>query len=113
MGDQPDASGSKVCVEVRAGIDDFNAGDLQGTVSHFKKAVPLAKSQATGDDSTAKKNLLAAVEYYAGLAPADYPQASASSPDFAKYKVITLGQCATRGQESPQQGASQSPGIST
>ncbi len=75
-------------------------------------AEPLARDQARDESSPAADDLLEAVTYYAELAPADYPSASATSPDFATYKEITLGQCVPPGQE-PEPGPSESPGTST
>lgn len=109
---QPDASGTAACVEVRAGIDAFNRGDLTGTVAHFSKAVPLARAQA--DDSQGAADLVEAVEYYAALPPQRYPKAALRSPAFARYKTITLGQCvaaSTTPLQSPS--ASDSGGTST
>ena len=87
------AAGSPACVEVREGIKAFNAGDYPVTVAHFKVALPLARAQADVSGSSEADDLLEAVRYYARLAPADYPEAARSSPEFAKYKSITLGQC--------------------
>lgn len=92
----PAAAGT-ACDEVVAGIDAFNGGDFEGTVEHFKAAVPLAEAESKADPGPAADDLLEAVRYYADLAPADYTAASLSSPDFAKYKAITLGQCASDG----------------
>ncbi len=90
-----DPAEPSACAEVRAGIDDFNDRDYAGTVSHFEEAVPLAEEAAAADGSPAAADLLEAVEYYAALAPQDYPDAARTSPDFARYKAITLGQCAS------------------
>jgi hypothetical protein len=92
---------SKACEEVRTGIDAFNAGDYDATVEHFEAALPLAEDQ--DDGSAAAGDLVEAVRYYAELDAEAYLEASASSPEFAKYKAITLGQCvaATDGSESP------------
>ncbi len=90
-----DSGEPSACAEVRAGIDDFNTGDYEGTVDHFEDAVPLAEQAAAAEDSPAAADLLEAVEYYAALAPEDYPDAARTSPDFARYKAITLGQCAS------------------
>lgn len=92
--------GNTACDEVVAGIDDFNAGDFEGTVAHFEAAVPLAENEAEANPGQAADDLLEAVRYYADLAPDDYTQASVSSSEFAKYKAITLEQCASGG--SPQ-----------
>ncbi len=86
-------AGGQTCAEVRAGIDAFNQGDFQATVDHFRTAVPLAEALASADDSQLSRDLLEAVRYYADLAPDAYLRASLSSPDFARYKAITLGQC--------------------
>lgn len=82
---------SRACDEVRAGIDAFNDGDFAGTVEHFEDALPLAEEQ---DDGSARAGqLVDAVRYYAELEPGRYPEAARSSPDFARNKAITLGQC--------------------
>lgn len=106
---QPDASDTKACAEVRAGIDAFNATDYQGTVDRFRRAVPLARAQARSDPSRAADDLVAAVEYYAALPAEDYP-GSATSPEFAKYKAITLGQCMPLGGPSDD-GSSEPPTV--
>ena len=97
---EPDAS---ACDEVVLGIDAFNAGELDQTVAHFRKAVPLAEAEAASDGSQEAEALVDAVHYYAELPAEDYPEAAASSPDFARYKAITLGLCASDGPpaESP------------
>jgi hypothetical protein len=91
---------SEACEEVRTGIDAFNAGDYDGTVEHFEAALPLA--QERDDGSTMASDLIEAVRYYAALAPEVYPKASLSSPEFAKYKAITLGQCVPVGSDAPE-----------
>jgi hypothetical protein len=111
VGSQPDRSLTPACVEVRAGIDAFNAGDFDGTVQHFRTALPLARRQAAADSSASARDLLAAVRYYAELAPGDYLTSSATSPDFAKYKAITLGQCEGAGVQPV--APSESPGVTT
>ena len=96
--------GSTACDEVVRGIDAFNAGELDETVRHFELAVPLAESEADAADSRTADDLLEAVRYYADLPAEDYPEAAASSPEFARYKAITLGLCAPGppvGSESP------------
>jgi hypothetical protein len=108
---QPDASDSKACAEVRAGIDAFNAGDFETTVDHFELAVPLAEAQARTDSSKAADDLLEAVRYYAELAPEDYAESARSSPEFLKYKTITLGQCVT--PSAPLDDSTGSPGVTT
>lgn len=87
--------GTTACEEVVAGIADFNAGDFAGTVVHFEAAVPLAESEAEATPGQQADDLLEAVRYYAELAPEAYQEASLSSPEFAKYKEITLRQCAS------------------
>lgn len=79
------------CEQVRAGIAAFNEGDYEETVARFEAAVPLAEDQVDG--STAADDLLEAVRWYADLPAEEYPEASISSPDFQRYKAITLGQC--------------------
>ena len=108
---QPDASATKACAEVRAGVDAFNTSDFRATVAHFRLALPLAKAQALTDSSDAADDLVEAVSYYAELAPEDYPESARSSEDFAKYKTITLGQCVTPEQPLKDGGPSESPGI--
>ena len=93
---------SEACDEVRAGIDAFNQGDFEGTVEHFEAAVPLAEDR--DDGSQAAGDLVDAVHYYADLAPADYSEAARSSPDFARNKAITLGQCSPAGYEGESPG---------
>jgi len=85
----------QTCEEVRAGIDDFNRQDYAGTVRHFEKAKPPAKVYATVNDEPEADALLDAVEYYANLAPEDYPDAARGSESFARNKAITLEQCAS------------------
>ncbi len=85
------ASTSAACAEVRAGIAAFNQGDYEETVTRFVEAVPLAEERLDGSDEAA--DLLEAVRWYAELEPEDYPEAAISSPEFAAYKAITLGQC--------------------
>ncbi len=82
---------SEACEEVRAGIDAFNAGGFDETVEHFEAALPLAEAQ--DDGSVQARQLVAAVRYYAELDAGLYPDAARTSPVFAKYKAITLGQC--------------------
>ncbi len=89
-GDGPVAD-SAACEEVRAGIDAFNLGAYDETVTHFEAALPLAEQQ--GDGSVSASQLIEAVRYYAELDAELYPEAARSSADFAKYKAITLGQC--------------------
>ena len=83
------------CKEVRAGIDEFNRQDYAATVSHFEKARVPATAYAAANDEPEADALLDAVEYYAELAPADYPAAAATSARFARNKAITLNQCAS------------------
>lgn len=95
---------SEACQEVRTGIDAFNVGEFDETVAHFEEALALAEEQ--DDGSAAAGQLVEAVRYYAELAAEDYPEAARSSPEFAKYKAITLGQCVSGVDES-----SESPGV--
>lgn len=83
------------CVEVRAGIDEFNREDYDGTVEHFEKAKVPAKVNAEVNKEPEADALLDAVEYYANLSPENYPEAARSSESFARNKVITLEQCAS------------------
>lgn len=84
-------SDTPACAEVRAGIAAFNEGDYEETIERFVAAVPLAEEQLDG--SAAADDLLEAVRWYAELPAEDYPEAAISSPEFATYKAITLGQC--------------------
>lgn len=102
-GDEPSATKTlsaadafdQTCSEVRAGIDDFNRQNYASTVKHFEKAKVTAKLYAEVDPEPEADALLDAVEYYANLAPAKYPEAARSSDTFARNKDITLGQCAS------------------
>ena len=94
---------SEACEEVRTGIEAFNLGDYDGTVEHFEAALPLALEH--DDGSTMASELIEAVRYYAALDAELYPEAARTSPEFAKYKAITLGQCMPVGREE-----SESPG---
>lgn len=85
----------RTCVEVRAGIDDFNRQDYSSTVEHFEKAKVTAKIYAKVNPEPEADALLDAIEYYANLAPAKYAEAARSSENFARNKAITLGQCAS------------------
>ncbi len=95
---------SEACEEVRTGIDAFNVGEFDETVEHFEKALPLAEEQ--DDGSVLASQLIEAVRYYAELDVELYPEAARSSPEFAKYKAITLGQCMLGEDETPE-----SPGL--
>ena len=94
---------SEACEEVRTGIEAFNLGDYDGRVEHFEAALPLALEQ--DDGSTMASELIEAVRYYAALDAELYPEAARTSPEFATYKAITLGQCMPVGREE-----SESPG---
>lgn len=95
---------SEACEEVRSGIEAFNVGEFDETVEHFEEALPLAEEQ--DDGSVLASQLIEAVRYYAELDVELYPEAARSSPEFAKYKAITLGQCMPRADETPE-----SPGV--
>ncbi len=95
---------SEACEEVRTGIEAFNVGAFDETVKHFQAALPLAENQ--DDGSVLASQLIEAVRYYAELDVELYPEAARSSPEFAKYKAITLGQCMPREDEAPE-----SPGL--
>ncbi|MCY7402546.1 MAG: hypothetical protein LH477_16615 [Nocardioides sp.] len=99
-----DVVDSEACEEVRTGIEAFNVGAFDETVEHFEEALPLAEEQ--DDGSVLASQLIEAVRYYAELDAELYPEAARSSPDFARYKAITLGQCMPRTDESPE-----SPGV--
>lgn len=92
-----------VCRKVRAGVDAFNTGDLQSTVTDFKQAVPLAVRAQQSDPSPDSRLLLRAVRYYAALAPDAYPEAARSSLDFQRWKAVTLGLCVS-GQDQLSPG---------
>ncbi len=91
---------SEACDEVRTGIDAFNEGDYDGTVEHFRAALPLAEER--DDGSATARDFVEAVRYYAELDAEQYPEAAATSADFAKYKAITLGQCRPAGSETTE-----------
>lgn len=94
---EPQPNEPSSCADVRAGIDAFNRGDLEETVSRFEEALPLAETAADEEPSRLADDLLEAVEYYAELPAEDYP-AAVETPAFEKYKQITLSQCAGEGQ---------------
>lgn len=102
-GTESAAATTPACEAVRAGIDAFNAGDYDETVDLFTEAVPLAEEQLDG--SPQAEQLLEAVEWYAALPAEDYPEAAATSPEFQRYKDITLTQC----DPAPDGGAPSSP----
>jgi hypothetical protein len=85
----------RTCELVRDGIDEFNRHDYAGTVASFRRAKAPAKVYATMNQEPEADALLDAVEYYANLAPADYPEAARTSEHFARNKAITLSQCAS------------------
>ena len=99
-----DVIDSETCAEVRSGIEAFNLGEFDETVEHFEKALPLAQEQ--DDGSVPASQLVEAVRYYAELDAELYLEASRSSPEFAKYKAITLGQCMSGPAETTE-----SPGV--
>lgn len=106
-----DPAATDACAEVRAGIDAFNTGDFDETVDRFRKALPLAEDQASADDSPEASDLLEAVQYYADLEAGMYAEAARTSPDFAKYKIITLSQCGPI--EPPNPDDVEEPGLET
>lgn len=85
----------RTCEEVRAGIDEFNQKDYEGTVEHFQKAVPPAEIYPTAQPEPEARALLEAVHYYAALPPESYAKAARQSADFARHKAVTLNQCAS------------------
>jgi hypothetical protein len=85
----------RTCQQVRAGIDEFNRHDYAATVARFERAKVPATVYAEVSPEPEADALLDAVEYYANLAPTDYPEAARSSEHFARNKAITLNQCAT------------------
>lgn len=91
---------SEACEEVRAGIDAFNLGEFDETIEHFQVALPLAEEQ--DDGSVSAGELIEAVRYYAELDAELYPDAARSSPEFARYKAITLGQCVAGEDVAPE-----------
>lgn len=90
-----DQAFARTCALVRSGIDEFNRQDYAGTVASFRRAKAPAKVYATINPEPEADALLDAVEYYANLAPADYPEAARTSEHFARNKAITLSQCAS------------------
>lgn len=91
---------SEACDEVRGRIAAFNVGEFDETVKHFQAALPPAEEQ--DDGSVLASELIEAVRYYAELSAELYPNAARSSPEFAKYKAITLGQCVAGDDETPE-----------
>lgn|GEM_PF-3557596 len=91
------------CDLVVAGIEAFNRGEPQETVARFEEAVPLAEAEDEAAGTQASADLLEAVQYYAELPAEDYLAASAGSPDFARYKAITLGLCGSGEPQVPGQ----------
>lgn len=89
-----DEAFAQTCERVRDGIDAFNRQDYAGTVASFRRAKVPAKVYAKVDPEPEADALLDAVEYYANLAPEDYPEAARTSEHFARNKAITLSQCA-------------------
>ncbi len=57
-----------------AGIDAFNAGDLDETVAAFERAVPLAEEEDAAAGTRASADLLEAVRYYAELPHGGLPR---------------------------------------
>ena len=86
-----------VCEAVRTGIAAYNSGDIERAVRAFDDALPLAQERArrlgSGDGGSEAKALLEAVEYYAGLSPAQLDAAFPASPETREYQVTTLSQC--------------------
>lgn len=85
----------QACEEVRAGIEEFNRENYAGTVEHFEKAKVPATVYAKINEEPEADALLDAVQYYANLAPEQYPDAARTSQNFARNKAITLEQCAS------------------
>jgi hypothetical protein len=92
--DAVDLAATDVCAKVREGIDAFNVGDLEGTISTFEEAIPLAEDLADSQPSDDTRVLLDAVRYYAGIPARDYLEASQSSSEFLRFKTFTLDRCA-------------------
>ena len=65
---RPEVRESRACAEVRAGGDACKTEKFQGTVDHFKAAVPLDRAQAGANPSQAAEDMLGAVTYCAELA---------------------------------------------
>ena len=97
----PDDEDLSACDEVVAGIEAFNRNDFDETVARFERAVPLAEAEDAAAGTRRSSDLLEAVRYYAALPAEDYPEASLTSPDFARYKQVTLGQCGSGQPQSP------------
>lgn len=97
-----DLSRTEVCALVRAGVDAFNLGDIEGTLAEFEKAVPLAEQLAEDEPSTDADILLEAVRYYAAIPADEYVEASQTSEEFLRYKEFTLGECQAGGPTAPE-----------
>ncbi len=87
-----DLSDTEACAEVRAGIDAFNLGDVDETVARFEAAIPLAEQLVADAAAPGTDLLLEAIRYYAAL-PAEEYGAASPSPEFQRYKTVTLTQC--------------------
>lgn len=99
--DPAPAPAGTACEEVVAGIEAFNRGELDETVASFERAVPLAEAEDDEAGTQRSADLLEAVRYYAALPAEDYPEASLTSRDFARYQAITLGQCGSGQPQGP------------
>ena len=88
---------SQTCEAVRAGIAAYNAGDLPRSLSAFADALPLARARVQrlsgSDGSVEARQLLEAVEYYAGLSEQQLADAFPASPETQQYQDTTLSQC--------------------
>ncbi|WP_323794043.1 hypothetical protein [Nocardioides sp.] len=107
----PEQAEQTACDEVVAGIEAFNRGDFEETVNRFERALPLAQAEDDAAGTRLTAGLLEAVEYYAALPPGDYLAASVGSPDFARYKAITLGLCGSGQPQLPGNGGGDGGGI--
>lgn len=96
-----DLSDTEVCSHVRAGVDAFNSGDIEGTLEEFEVAVPLAEQLAEDEPSTDADILLEAVRYYAAIPADEYVEQSQTSSDFLRYKEYTLNECRAGGPVEP------------
>ncbi|EFQ84123.1 hypothetical protein HMPREF0063_10839 [Aeromicrobium marinum DSM 15272] len=93
--EDPDRAGDTTCQLVRAGIDAFNTGDVDGTIELFREALEPARDYADLSDDPVADDLLEAVQYYADLPADEYVEAFRTSEEFRRYQAITLGQCET------------------
>ncbi|MDQ3157597.1 MAG: hypothetical protein M3Q98_12885, partial [Actinomycetota bacterium] len=93
--DAPTTSSARedTCSEVRAGVDAYNAKNLDEVQPHFVRARVFAKRYAKDSSGAEADELLEAIEFFVKVPPSDYSKDAESAELFQKYKQITLGYC--------------------